>query len=48
MMCMKAKTFVTNLFLYLCVIFSRKSSTIALGGGNMIETSAMLIDEMKS
>ena len=47
MMCMKTKTFITNLFLYLCVIFSRKSSIIALSGGNMIETSAMLMDELK-
>jgi len=42
------KNFIANLFLYVCVIFSRKSSIIALGGGNMTEASAMLMDELKS
>ena len=28
--------------------FSSKSSNIALGGGNMIKTSAMLMDELKN
>lgn len=48
MMCMKTKTLLRICSYYVCVIFSRKSSTIALGGGNMIETSATLMDELKS